>query len=347
MPSIDATEVPKPKNWQDFERIVHDAMSLRWKSPNLQMNGRPGQAQAGVDIYGSDDIGRQVGIQCKRYKNSPTMLGIEKEIAEAEKFEGKLSTLYIASTADYDSPLQKDVRLLSEQRALAGKFAIGLIFWEDVTNGLKLNPDVFKIHYPYITLSQPSVPNRDRQLAALELGYYGGELNAYVELIHGEAGWMAQADPDSLTSTIQVLERQVAQLLAPSDALPILDSLTAVRMDCLAEKSDESDWDVIKVYSNRVEQRLISAKSLLQNGEDRALELGMQLSRVYHHCDELPTPDFRKQILANATTLCPAKSAGKIKKKFSTASKFNPKAGYLWAPKIFSVVAQELRWTTE
>lgn len=347
MPSIDGVEIPKPKNWQDFERLVRDAMALRWKSPSLQMNGRPGQAQAGVDIYGSDDIGRQVGIQCKRYKDSLTMQLVENEVAQAEKFKGQLSTLYIASTGDYDSNLQKDVRLLSEQRAVAGDFAIGLIFWEDVTNGLTLNPDVFKAHYPFITLSAPSVPNRDRQLAALEVGYYGGELNAYVELVHGEAGWMAQVDPDGLTSTIQVLERQVSQLLPPSDAGPIVEALIEVRKGCLAEKTDSSDWHLVEAHSKRVEQRLVSAKSLLGNGEDKAMELGMQLSRIYHHCDELPSSDLRKQLLANATTLCPPKGAGGIKKKFATASKNKTKAGYAWAPKIFTALTQELRWATE
>jgi Restriction endonuclease len=67
---VDGLDLPQPKNWQDFEAIVCNAMSQRWKSPNLQKNGRSGQKQAGVDIYGPDDIGRRVGIQCKRYKGS-------------------------------------------------------------------------------------------------------------------------------------------------------------------------------------------------------------------------------------------------------------------------------------
>ena len=54
-------ELPKPSNWQDFETIVRDAQA-RWKSTTLQMNGRPGQIQNGVDVYGPDEIGRPVGI---------------------------------------------------------------------------------------------------------------------------------------------------------------------------------------------------------------------------------------------------------------------------------------------
>jgi hypothetical protein len=50
MPTIQAMELPKPKNWQDFERIVRDAQAQRWGSTDLQMHGRPGQTQDGVDI---------------------------------------------------------------------------------------------------------------------------------------------------------------------------------------------------------------------------------------------------------------------------------------------------------
>lgn len=64
MPTIQSMELPKPTNWQDFETIVRDAQAQRWKSTTLSKNGRPGQKQAGVDIYGPDEIGRLVGIQC-------------------------------------------------------------------------------------------------------------------------------------------------------------------------------------------------------------------------------------------------------------------------------------------
>src|ERR1700722_13837488 len=65
MPTIQIMELPKPKLWQEFEIIVRDAQALRWNSTSLQKNGRPGQRQSGVDIYGPDEIGRPVGIQCK------------------------------------------------------------------------------------------------------------------------------------------------------------------------------------------------------------------------------------------------------------------------------------------
>jgi hypothetical protein len=46
-------KIPIPKDWQEFESQVREAMILRWNSPNLQKNGRTGQAQQGVDVWGS------------------------------------------------------------------------------------------------------------------------------------------------------------------------------------------------------------------------------------------------------------------------------------------------------
>ncbi|WP_457937130.1 hypothetical protein [Mesorhizobium sp. 10J20-29] len=343
MPTIQSIELPKPKNWQDFETMVCAAMSQRWNSPDMQKNGRPGQGQNGVDIYGPDAIGRKVGVQCKRVKESLNMKLVAAEIAAAETFEGHLSTLYIATTSDYDSVLQKDVRLLSDIRVAEGKFAVSLIFWEEVINGLILNPAVFKAHYPQITLPAP-VGGRERQLAALELGYYGAELWDYVVLVFGEIGWMTQTDPDSLVATLRAIERRTGQLLPPEDAAPILEALTKVREGCLAPKKKKSDWDPVEVQAKRVETRITAASSLLPPEEARVLELAMQLGRIYHHSDDPPSASVQKQIESRANLLFPASSVA-IRKRFSAAKKLT--SGYSWAQRIYNLIAHELRWAAD
>ena len=60
--------------------------ALRWKSTTLQKNGRLGQKQNGVDVYGADEIGRPVGIQCKRYKPPLELKHVMDEIGKAEMF---------------------------------------------------------------------------------------------------------------------------------------------------------------------------------------------------------------------------------------------------------------------
>ena len=153
MPTIQSMELPKATNWQDFETIVRDAQAQRWRSTTLTKNGRSGQKQAGVDIYGPDDVGRPVGIQCKRYKPALKLEQVEDEIAKAEKFKGRLTTLFVATTGDHDAGVQEQVRLLSDARVAQGKFAVAVLFWDEIIAGLLLNPAVFRAHYPQILLA--------------------------------------------------------------------------------------------------------------------------------------------------------------------------------------------------
>ena len=322
--------------------MVRDAQAQRWKSTTLQKNGRAGQKQHGVDIYGPDDIGRLVGIQCKRYKGPLQFTDVTQEIGHAEGFKGQLNTLFMATTADYDAKLQQQVRLLSETRVAQGKFAVGLLFWDDIIGGLLLNPAVFRAHYPQVVLPTANVIDKERQIAALELGYFGADLWQYVILVHGEYGWMAQADPDELIATLRILERRVQQLLPPEDAEPILDSLTKVREGCSAKKQQQSDWDTVEIYAKRASTRLQKASSFLSLEESNVLELGIQLGRIYHHTDDLPSPKIRGDVEAKMLAVLGAASASVVTQAFSEAEKLT--SGYRWAMRAYSLLNREIRY---
>lgn len=341
MPTITEMELPKPKNWQEFERMACDAMAQRWKSADLQIYGRSGQTQDGVDIYGADDIGRRVGIQCKRYEEAPSVKLIQAEIANAEKFTQKLSTLYIATTADYDAPLQSAVRNLSDERVAKGEFAVSMLFWGDIVRGLILNPAILSAHYPNLDLSVNHRDDPDRNLAALELGFYCSELWERVLLVHGEFGWMAQADPDGLTALLRMLERRAVQLLSTEDSAVLIASLKEVREGCLAPKDSKSDWDLVEASAKRVQTRTIAAKSLLDHNEARWLAISCQLGNIYAHFDDLPDEKLRGEIEAKVLKLLPLRGEA-VEAKFDQAATLS--SGYDWANSIYGFLVNQLRW---
>lgn len=334
-------ELPLPKNWQDFEAIVSDALALRWSSTNLQRNGRPGQKQDGVDIYGADDIGRPVGIQCKRYKSALRMADVTSEIGKAEKFKGRLTALFLATTGDHDATLQQEVRQLSETRVAVGKFAVALLFWDDIVSGLLLNPAVLRAHYPQIALPDLQTVNKERLIAALELGYFGADLWAGIELVYGEFGEMAQQDTDEMIAKLRILERRTQQLLSPEDALPITEALTQIK-NSLVETESVTDWGLAKVLAKRVSSRLHDASSLLQIDESNALEIALQLGRIYHHCHDLPSLGTRNEVALKVRAILPSSSGKRIASKFARAKKIS--AGYNWARRIYALVQNEIRY---
>ena len=342
MPTVHSMEIPRPKNWQDFEKIVCAAQALSWSSPNLQPNGRPGQQQKGIDIYGPDSIGRRTGIQCKRYKTLSLDIVID-EIKNAEDFDGLLSALFIATTADYDAPLQQAIRQISETRAEQGKFAVGIIFWDDIVRNLALNPQVFKNFYPQIELPHGEDINAERLLAALEVGFFGPFLWEYVQLTFGEIGEMAQQNPHTVEIIARVAEQRVMQVFSQDDAEGLRESIKEVRLLCdpLKEKTREI-WDVVQHHSETVSMKIQTYASLIGGQDHKVLRTGIALGKIHHHCDDLPSKDLQKNIERQALAICPEKSAKTIKKYFMAAEKFS--AGYEWAPWIYNLIENELRW---
>jgi hypothetical protein len=340
MPTIQSMNLPEPKNWQEFETIVRDAMMLRWTSSTLQMNGRPGQKQQGVDISGPDDIGRPVGIQCKKY-DTLKIKTVTDEIKNAEDFKGKLTTLFVATTADHDARLQEQVRAISDQRVAQGKFAVALLFWDEIVASLLLNPAVFQAHYPQFGLPKSSAVDKDRLLAALEAGYYGADLGAYLILTYGEFGFLAQTDPDEFMATLRVLERRVQLLLPAEDASPILEALISLKAECLKPKSAKSDWNAAEMYAKRASMRIGKASSLLALVESNILDLGLQLGRIYHHTDDLPALPLRSSVEENVRSALPASSDAAITAKFTSAAELTD--GYRWALRIYGLLEREIR----
>jgi hypothetical protein len=164
MPTIASANIPPPKSWDEFEDIALAAAKLRWDAADFFRNGRQGQKQDGVDIWGHDDDGRHIGEQCKNTVDGISLSVVKAEIANAEAFTPKLDRLYVATTAKRDAPLQKIVRQISQQRAKAGLFKVGLLFWDEVCQDLAKDDDVFFRHYPQFKQGVDLVNDHDKKL---------------------------------------------------------------------------------------------------------------------------------------------------------------------------------------
>lgn len=85
--SLSSISLPKPKNWQDFERATRVLFECVLGDPNVQLNGRSGQSQHGIDVYGHRSDGRMVGIQCKQKLGSSVNDDeLRSEVEKAQAF---------------------------------------------------------------------------------------------------------------------------------------------------------------------------------------------------------------------------------------------------------------------
>ncbi len=141
--------IQKPENWPDFETLCKQLWGEVWNIPmKIKKNGRNGQPQAGVDVYGVPKGELDYwGIQCKGkddYVNAKlTKKEIDIEIGKAHKFKPDLSVFIFATTMNKDSAIEEYVRIKDLESRKNGKFEILLFCWEDIADLIDDNQDTY------------------------------------------------------------------------------------------------------------------------------------------------------------------------------------------------------------
>lgn len=147
-------QLPPPANWQDFESLCLDVWRELWRDPYAQKNGRQGQKQAGVDVFGQPFTGlKWHGVQCKLRSASEgglTISEVKKEIEAASTFKPELGNFTIAHTGKRDAKLQSAVRRLSERRTKHALFAVQLYSWADLSEVIQGRSHLLQRLYPQL-----------------------------------------------------------------------------------------------------------------------------------------------------------------------------------------------------
>lgn len=223
MPNLALMNIPTPKSWEEFESICLSSFKIRWNSPNLVRYGRQGQAQQGVDIYGEDHNEKFVGIQCKKLDGTLTIKTVEEEIEKATQFEPAITSFYLATTAPPDAKIQKEIRVLSEQRKQENQFSVGIFFWEDIVQELITNKDVFKKHFPELALQEITAPKRT--IALFDLAYWGLGFKINIDLILGEMS----EDKSQLLRICTMIEGAARRIMAETELENLCSDLNFIK----------------------------------------------------------------------------------------------------------------------
>ena len=162
---LSAYHLPAPADWQAFERLARDLFSAEWVDQRAQLHGRTGQAQSGVDVFGTNSMtGLTEGVQCKgkdaRYGHAVSVDELRSEVEKARTFVPALSHYYLISTGATDVKVQEEARLLSDQNRQAGKFGIDVYSWDQILVLLQKHPKVARKHFRalHVALSEINAP---------------------------------------------------------------------------------------------------------------------------------------------------------------------------------------------
>ncbi|MFZ1789191.1 MAG: hypothetical protein WAT92_12790 [Saprospiraceae bacterium] len=134
----------KPENWDTFENLCKKLWGEIWECNEIKKNGRKGQTQNGVDIYGIPKGEKSYyGIQCKGKDDYThkrlTKDEIDLEIDAAKSFQPPLAKFYIVTTANKDSKIEEYVRSKDLENRQNNLFEVHLFLWEDIVDLIEEN----------------------------------------------------------------------------------------------------------------------------------------------------------------------------------------------------------------
>jgi tetratricopeptide (TPR) repeat protein len=158
MTDFSSIAIPKPLNWQDFERNCRVLFEHVLGDPNTQLNGRAGQPQSGVDIWGrrGGQDTRWVGIQCKGksddYHGGVTEAELRGEVRKSRTFIPALSEFIIVTTAPDDAAIQKVARVVTQENEDSGSpMEVNVWGWGTLQSRISLYPNALEVFCPDIT----------------------------------------------------------------------------------------------------------------------------------------------------------------------------------------------------
>lgn len=154
-----SVQIPPPSNWQDFEHCTRILFECLLGDPNTQLNGRTGQSQCGVDVFGQrlTDEGHWVGVQCKGkdsgYGGFVSESELRKEVNKAKSFEPPIKEFILVTTARNDVSIQQVARILTDELQQQDQsFTVSVWGWEEIQSRIVAHPDALAAFHPDQTL---------------------------------------------------------------------------------------------------------------------------------------------------------------------------------------------------
>jgi hypothetical protein len=163
MLNLNNVQFPPPSNWPEFESLCCDLWRDIWSDPNTQKNGRQGQPQNGVDIYGRPGQGSEwAGVQCKgkdAFAIAPLKVSeLLKEVEKAKSFRPLLSEFIVATTGPKDAQIEQVARKITDDHRKEGLFTVHVQGWQDIKDHLRRHQTIACLWYP--SLCEPYLPRK-------------------------------------------------------------------------------------------------------------------------------------------------------------------------------------------
>ncbi|HFQ4916936.1 TPA: restriction endonuclease [Vibrio vulnificus] len=149
MNDLRTINIPKVTDGEKFELLCRDLFKNDSNYEFVELNGRKGQSQQGVDVFAREITSNNwIGVQCKCRSTGKQLSksDIEAEVNKAKGFNPSISKLFLYTTTDRDVKVQEIIREYNTNENL--DFSVEVKFWNDIEESLKESHN-FSIYYRY------------------------------------------------------------------------------------------------------------------------------------------------------------------------------------------------------
>jgi tetratricopeptide (TPR) repeat protein len=141
-----------PANDDEFERLCLELLRRHWSRPGLEIFGKRGERQYGIDILDLSGEAPVFAAQCKlkeEHKSLPPT-EIQAEVDEAKKFATPLGKYAILTTGKVSTQSQLAVREINQNHRAQGLFEVELLTWDQICPLLQQYSAVQEMFYGQI-----------------------------------------------------------------------------------------------------------------------------------------------------------------------------------------------------
>ena len=188
MNDLRTISIPKITDGEKFEYLCRDIYRNNATYELVELNGRRGQTQQGVDVFAREkESGNWVGIQCKCRATGKKLTedDIQTEVNKAKGFNPTITKLSIYTTSDRDVKVQEIIRNINDSDNI--NFIVQVKFWSDIEEELKElhNYSVYYQYYNKFFADNITLGHAVSKLFNLDL-CMNGKVDSHYELMLGK-----------------------------------------------------------------------------------------------------------------------------------------------------------------